>query len=300
MYKISLEEICIFLEVAKCKRFTEASNHLYISQPTVTKWIRCLESELGFQLFIRNSRHVALTPAGKVLLERWGNLRPEFENSIIQAHDISVMNQNALKIGMLYGFDFETLLAYLIPKFEKSEPSVKTDISIYDFNEMKNKIDELDFVFSTDFEIENRNEFSMHRINKIMMYLAVSPQHPLAKREYVTPAEICNETFVVISSHISPNAMPHFEQVFGKYNPSPNLISVENVPSQLLRVIKNEGVAITSRAFLKGHESQMVLLELKNFSLNSYRVCAWKENSLSVAGIQFKNFMQNCQFSQFV
>lgn len=300
MYKINLEEICIFLEVAKCRSFTEASNNLYISQPTVTKWIRCLENELGFQLFIRNSRHVILTPAGKVLLERWGNIRPEFENSIRQAHDISVTDQNALKIGILYGFDFETLLAYLIPEFEKSEPSVKAYINVYDFSEMRNKIDELDFVFSTNFEIESRNEYSMHRINKISMYLAVSPQHPLAKREYVTPTEICNETFVVISSHISPNVMPHFDQIFGKYNPSPKFISVENVPSQSIRVVKNEGVAITSRAFLKGNESQIVLLELRDFSLNSYRVCAWRDSGLSAAGLKFKTFVQNYKFPRFV
>lgn len=293
MYKISLEEICIFLEVAKCRSFTEASNHLYISQPTVTKWIRCLEDELGFQLFIRNSRHVTLTPAGNILLERWNKLRPEFENSLKQAHDISVINQKALKIGILYGFDFETLLASLIPEFEKSVPSVKTDINIYDFNEMRNKTDELDFVFSTNFEIESRSEYITHCINKISMYLAVSPQHPLANREYVTPAEICSETFVVISSLISPNVMPHFDRIFGMYNPSPRLISVENVPSQLLKVIKNEGVAITSRAFLKGHESQIILIELRNFLLNSYRVCAWKENSLSTAGHKFKNFILN-------
>ena len=114
-----------------------------------------------------------LTPAGNVLLERWSNLRPEFENSLKQAHNISVINQKALKIGILYGFDFETLLAYLIPEFENSEPSVKADINIYDFNEMKNKINELDFVFSTNFEIESRNEYSIVSIKSrcILLFL---------------------------------------------------------------------------------------------------------------------------------
>ena len=55
MYKIHSLEAKIFLKVAKEGSFTKAANQLFIAQPTITKWIKHLEKELGIQLFFRNS-----------------------------------------------------------------------------------------------------------------------------------------------------------------------------------------------------------------------------------------------------
>jgi DNA-binding transcriptional LysR family regulator len=42
---------------------------MYISQPSLSSQIQNLERALGTDLFVRNSRQVALTPAGRALLE---------------------------------------------------------------------------------------------------------------------------------------------------------------------------------------------------------------------------------------
>ena len=48
---------------------TAAANHLYTSQPGVSKQLRLLEEELGVQLFVRNGRSlVAITAAGKQII----------------------------------------------------------------------------------------------------------------------------------------------------------------------------------------------------------------------------------------
>ena len=48
---------------------TAAANHLYTSQPGVSKQLRLLEEELGVQLFVRNGRSlVAITTAGNQII----------------------------------------------------------------------------------------------------------------------------------------------------------------------------------------------------------------------------------------
>src|SRR5207244_1530208 len=42
----------------------------YVTQPAISRQISDLESELGVALLVRDTRHVALTPAGTILLER--------------------------------------------------------------------------------------------------------------------------------------------------------------------------------------------------------------------------------------
>jgi LysR family hca operon transcriptional activator len=48
--------------------FTRAAERLRVAQPALSRQIRSLEEELGLPLLERDSRRVALTPAGTVFL----------------------------------------------------------------------------------------------------------------------------------------------------------------------------------------------------------------------------------------
>ena len=58
-----------FVAVADELHFGRAAAKLYISQPALSKQIRKLESEVGTQLLVRDSRHVELTSRGEHFLE---------------------------------------------------------------------------------------------------------------------------------------------------------------------------------------------------------------------------------------
>src|SRR5258708_4267354 len=57
-----------FLAVADAGTFTAAAEILHVSQPALSQQIKKLESDLGFALFQRGTRHVTLTPHGKDLI----------------------------------------------------------------------------------------------------------------------------------------------------------------------------------------------------------------------------------------
>lgn len=62
-------DIFCFTSVARTKSFSLTAKELRISQQAVSKHIRNIEEELGYQLFFRNSGPVELTKAGIYMLE---------------------------------------------------------------------------------------------------------------------------------------------------------------------------------------------------------------------------------------
>ena len=65
---MELRQLEHFVAVAEERHFTRAAQNLLISQSGLSASIRALELELGAPLFIRSTRRVELTAAGKALL----------------------------------------------------------------------------------------------------------------------------------------------------------------------------------------------------------------------------------------
>lgn len=65
--QIPLDALTAFVEVAKTRSFTGASCALFVTPSAVSHRIADLERQLGVQLFVRTTRSVRLTEAGRVL-----------------------------------------------------------------------------------------------------------------------------------------------------------------------------------------------------------------------------------------
>lgn len=64
-----------FLSVCRHMNFTRASQELHITQPAVSQHIRFLEQLYQTSLFLREGKHIRLTPAGEILLATMTQLR---------------------------------------------------------------------------------------------------------------------------------------------------------------------------------------------------------------------------------
>src|ERR1700732_3958518 len=77
-----------FVAAAEELNFTHAAGRLNVSQPPFSKQIHDLEGELGIDLFARQRKGVALTPAGKSFLIDARRILEDCETSIRKAQRI--------------------------------------------------------------------------------------------------------------------------------------------------------------------------------------------------------------------
>lgn len=102
-------ELEAFLTIIKTGSISAAAERLYVTQPALSRRIRALEDELGYQLFIRSKgiRSVTLTPEGQAFIsvaEKWNLIYRE-------ARAISSLNQKPVLNVSSVG----SISTYLLP-----------------------------------------------------------------------------------------------------------------------------------------------------------------------------------------
>jgi len=107
---------------------TAAAQKLHTSQPGVSKQIKLLEDELGFQIFVRQGRNLTrITPAGQQVIERALRILQEAQSIRDLSTELRDEGRGALSIGTTH-----TQARYVLPdvirEFRNRYPHVRLNL----------------------------------------------------------------------------------------------------------------------------------------------------------------------------
>ena len=81
---------------------TAAAEKLHTSQPAVSKQLKLLEDELGFNIFVRSGRTLTkITPAGQQVIDRAIRVLREVQNIKSISSELKGENSGVLSIGTI-------------------------------------------------------------------------------------------------------------------------------------------------------------------------------------------------------
>src|SRR3954452_21691815 len=94
-----VHQLRVFAAVAENLSFTRAAEVLFMTQSGVSHQIARLEKGLGAELFTREGRSVALTRAGRVLLEHARRVFVALEDAVAATRQAANPDSGLLRIG---------------------------------------------------------------------------------------------------------------------------------------------------------------------------------------------------------
>ncbi|MBS0335340.1 MAG: LysR family transcriptional regulator [Proteobacteria bacterium] len=185
----------VFHAVARQLSFTKAAEALFMTQPAVTFQIKQLEEHFNTRLFDRGHGHIALTPAGDIVLdyaERILGLSAELDTRV---KELTGEVAGALLIGASMTIA-EFLLPQVLGEFRARHPKVLPRLIVANSETVESRVAEhtLDLGF---IEAPSRlpalaSDFCADDELQVLC----APSHPLAKLSSVKPAQLLKHAFI--------------------------------------------------------------------------------------------------------
>ena len=206
MEAMRLAQIEYFLEVAEQLNFTAAAKSLYRSQPALSKQISLLEEELGVRLFVRNTRKVTLTAAGRQLEMDLKKLKEQLADAVERASQLGRREQHTLRIGCFDGAFTDDFLPAMYQHLSMEAPEMRISLLRGDFAENRRLLEkgEIDLLLTLDIGYSLRKEDESRILSRRRGALIYSDKSPLARSKGPSLSDFSRETFLTMSRKLSP------------------------------------------------------------------------------------------------
>jgi DNA-binding transcriptional LysR family regulator len=185
--------------------FTRAARRLHLAQPPLSRHIRTLEEKIGARLFDRQTRAVALTPAGRVFHEESRGLLAQLVRAGETARRAALGEETRLRLGFVSAV-LGGEIVRVLRGFREAHPSVQLVMHDLPPADQMRLIAEgrLDAGFIGLLPTERTPGLRFVPWHRERLFLFVPAGHPLAHRSRVDLAALRGERFVAVSGEAAP------------------------------------------------------------------------------------------------
>jgi len=114
----------IFMEIVRAGSLSKAADRLYVSQPSLSKYVQRLEKQVGTALFDRSTNPMRLNDAGQVYYEYLLACAEAHDRLQVRLEQICGLQRGTLYLGMP-SFCAQCYLARVLPAYARRYPDVR-------------------------------------------------------------------------------------------------------------------------------------------------------------------------------
>jgi len=243
---MELRHLRYFVAVAEAENVSRAALKLHVSQPGVSRQIRDLEDEIGFQLLERSAKSVRLTAAGKVFLTEAREVLTHVEMAVKTAREVAKGGTGEIHVGYAPSLTVQILPAAL-RKFSEQFPRVRVALHDLSTEEMlaqlrNGKLQIALLVRPTNAMLRG---LRFQELARYPMCVAIAPTHFLAKAKSISLQKISREPLIAYRRADYPEYHEDLAAMFAKIKSRPRVTEEhDGVTSLVAAVEAGKGVAL--------------------------------------------------------
>jgi len=201
----TLQQLRILKAIASEKSFTRAAEILFVSQPSLSKQIKTLESRLNISLLNRENNIVSLTEAGKLFLQYSERILALCEESCRVLNDLKTGDRGNLTVGAS-----QTIGTYLMPRvlalFAQSHPQINIEVHVDSTRKISKRVLEGDIdiaVVGGNIPEELEKNLKVEDFVQDELILIVPKSHPFAlkKKKNINKDDLYHLNFITLNSN---------------------------------------------------------------------------------------------------
>lgn len=285
--QIEMRHLSYFLAVAQELHFRKAAEKLFISQPGLSRQIKQMEEILETQLFERNKKKVALTPAGHYLKNEVAFIFNHLEKVERQLKLVGDGNSGELRIGFL-GSAMQDVIPSLLLKIKETYPKIRTSL------------EELSNTSQVDAVLNDRLDMGFVRLSRVpstlqmktvymdTFSLVLPERYPMITREFEGMHQFANDDFILFSQAYSPYYYDTIISICKDAGFVPKVSHKSVHAHTIFKLVENHmGIAIVPTALQNGFQMRVKFIELKNIPQRAELSVIWKKEHTNPV-------LQNC------
>jgi DNA-binding transcriptional LysR family regulator len=257
---VDLRELESFVVVAEELHFGRAARRAHLSQPALSQRIQRLERELGFELFSRDRRRVALTAAGASLLQPVRRLLDDSDAMVAAARRVAAGRAGSLRIGYV-GSAAYGAVPIVARRLQLDAPEL--DVSLMEYKTapqlelLQRGVLDAGFIH---LPAQPLDGFHVIPLGRERLVVALAEGHRLATSRRVPLAALVREPFVLFPRELEPDTHERVLRVCAAHGFEPRVVQeASTLQAVIALVAAGIGVAFIATSVAEGMQREGVV-----------------------------------------
>ncbi len=199
---MDIRQLRYFVTVHEEMSFTKAAKRLFVSQPTLSKAIKNMESELNEPLFDRESSTLRLTDVGEALLTRSKIILKEFDSINNAALDLKNLQAGKLMVA-IPPIISNLFFAEIVADFKRRYPNITLSIREVSAPSILTHVQEGTLDLGVTILPVPSEDYAIKHLHHSETVAVMRRDHPLARKESILFSDLRNEPLNLFSEGFS-------------------------------------------------------------------------------------------------
>ncbi|MCM3267522.1 selenium metabolism-associated LysR family transcriptional regulator [Paenibacillus elgii] len=301
---LNFHQLHIFHTVAEKGSFSYAAQALHMTQPAVTMQVQSLEDYFGTKLFVRSTKRVELTEAGRTLLPFASRSIELMRETDIRMSKFTHMLEGRLHLGASLTVG-EYVLPRLLGPFGQEYPNISVSMKVINTKQILEEVLSHQLTFGLVEAEVHHPDLHTEAVLNDELKLIVPRRHPLAEREQIGLEELAKYPFILREQGSGTRKVMEEELARAGCDVSALKIVMELGSTGAVKsaVEAGLGISIVSQSSVK-HEAALGVLQVKNVEgvsfARSFHAIYLNSTLLPISAVTFMTFLRERDLSQWL